>query len=114
LSGELGNQRALSWGVRAHRPLFVAATTALAVAASLVVETPRSMWNWLLLVGAGGLMYATDVFGELEHESQRLAFSSHRPVEQTRFDILEYRAPRHLSVAFAVSLVLVVAAILLR
>jgi hypothetical protein len=67
-----------------------------------------------MLVGAGSVMYASDVFAELERTSQRLAASSGYREARTREDVLKWHAPRGTIAVFAVGLLLIAAGIAVK
>jgi hypothetical protein len=71
----------------AYRVLFVGGTAVLAVGTSRLAAGDGGLHAWLITIGAGCVMYAADVFGEVDGVSRELSGRTSKALNDARADV---------------------------
>jgi hypothetical protein len=74
--------------IYAYRVLFVGGTAVLAVGTSRIASGDGNAHTWLLTIGAGCVMYAADVFGDVDGVSRQLSGRTNKPLDAARLDVV--------------------------
>jgi hypothetical protein len=90
--------RAAPIAMAAHRFLLIAGTAMLAFGTARVASDTSDAGGWIMVVGAGVVMYVADICGGLDRESEELWRSTPehggKTLNETRADVFGTRAPR--------------------
>lgn len=94
--------------MRAHRPLLIGGTVALAIAGARVANDIGDWGSWIALVGGAGILYIADVFSALEVDASFLARTTDAERATARRDVYEAGGSAFLGILGLVFLVMAV------
>lgn len=97
-----------------HRLLTISGSVLLGVASTLLTEDTTRANAWAIMIGAGCVVYAGDVFSGLHYKAEALARSSNKPIEKASKDLFIAETSEWLSWTLIVGIVLIITGLLGR
>ena len=93
--------------MRAHRPLLIGGTVAIAIAGSRIANDAGDWGSWIALVGGAGILFVADVLAGLEADAGFLVSTTDADRATARLDVYKAGGATYLGALTLLFLVMV-------